>query len=141
MIADAVSSLAVITCAVLIGAFGWTILDPLVGLGITALIVFWAWGVLKDSAVILLEMAPSGLNVDMIEEDLKVVFPDIVRLTNTHLWCITSDMRVFSAHVIVRKTGSLDSEECIHRLRRYLHRKYKILETTVEIRFERGRET
>jgi cobalt-zinc-cadmium efflux system protein len=140
MIADAVSSLAVIACAVLIGAFGWTILDPLVGMGITALIVFWAWGVLRDSGIILLEMAPSGLNVDMIEENLKAAFPDIIRMTNTHLWSITSDMRVFSAHVVIRKTGSLDPEVWIHEVRRYLHKKYKIVETTVEIKFEKERE-
>jgi cobalt-zinc-cadmium efflux system protein len=58
MIADAASSVGVIIAAIVIYYTGWDIIDPLVSLMICAVIIFWAWGVLRESTRILLEAAP-----------------------------------------------------------------------------------
>lgn len=135
MIADAASSVGIIAAAVIILFTGWHFLDPLVSIGISALILIWAWRILKESAVILLEMAPSGLNVDAIAEDLKAQFEEIDHVENDHLWAITANMLVYTAHVHVRewKEGFSDCEDLLKRVRDYLHETYGILESTIQM--------
>ncbi len=99
MFADAISSVGIVIAALVIMYTNWIFIDPIVSIGISIIIVFWAWGVLKDSTRILLETAPKGLNIDMISEDLKKNFLEIRELHNIHLWSITPDMLVFSAHL------------------------------------------
>ena len=135
MVADAASSVGIVIAAIVIFLTGWNIIDPLVSLGISAVIIYWAWGILKDSTIILLEMAPRGLNTDIISDDLKSHFPEIKELFNVHLWTITADMLVFSAHVVVdQEQGNLVNQyNLIERINRYLSEKYRVIESTIQI--------
>lgn len=135
MIADAASSLGIIAAAVVIYFTGWTIIDPIVSIGISLAIVVWAWSVLSESAKILLEMAPAGLNVDTIIQDLKGRFPEIKELEHAHLWTITADMLVFSAHVLLDDThrSAVSQNELISRINAYLAGEYHIIESTIQI--------
>ncbi|UCG30480.1 MAG: cation transporter [candidate division WOR-3 bacterium] len=135
MIADAASSVGIVVAAVIIYYTKWNIIDPIVSIGISLVIVFWAWGILKESAKILLEMAPTGLNVDVVMEDLKNKFPEIKQLEHAHLWTITADMLVFSAHILLDDT--YQSAEAQNRLisdiNSYLASRYHIIESTIQI--------
>ena len=135
MIADAASSVGIVVAAIIIYYTNWNIIDPIVSIGISLVIVFWAWGILKESAKILLEMAPTGLNVDIIIDDLKNKFPEIIQLEHAHLWTITADMLVFSAHILLDDThqSAKDQNRLISKINGYLSRKYHIIESTVQI--------
>jgi len=134
MVADAASSVGIVAAAVVIHYTRWNILDPLVSLGISALIVRWSWGILKDSTKILLEIAPTGLNIDMITEDLKKEFPEIRRLYNRHLWTITAGMVVFSAHVELQDLpASVRPRMVVARMNDYLAHKYGFVESTIQV--------
>ncbi|HWH13411.1 MAG TPA: cation diffusion facilitator family transporter, partial [Miltoncostaeaceae bacterium] len=54
---DAAASLGVLVAGLLVLAFGWNVADPLIALGIAALILASARGVLRDSVLVLLESA------------------------------------------------------------------------------------
>jgi cobalt-zinc-cadmium efflux system protein len=135
MIADAASSVGIVVAAIVIFYTGWNIIDPLVSLGISGVIIYWAWGILKDSTIILLEMAPRGLNTDIISDDLKSHFPEIRELFNVHLWTITADMLVFSAHVLLNEAqeNSADQDTLIERINRYLSEQYQVIESTIQM--------
>jgi cobalt-zinc-cadmium efflux system protein len=139
LIGDAASSLGVVTAAVVIFYTAWNILDPLVSLGISALILYWAWGILRESTRVLLEMAPTGLNIDIIRDDLKTAFPEIEELYNMHLWAITSDMLVFSAHL--KAPHAADQANLLSRINTHLIERYNILESTIQIAPEAEYET
>lgn len=135
MIADAASSVGIVIAAVIIFYTGWNIIDPLVSFGISVIIIYWAWGVLKESTVILLEMAPTGLNIDIINDDLKNNFPEIKELFNVHLWTITAEMIVFSAHIKLHDTYELPTNQnkLLSKINEYLFKKYRIIESTIQI--------
>ncbi|MDH4211000.1 MAG: cation diffusion facilitator family transporter [candidate division WOR-3 bacterium] len=135
MIADAASSVGIVVAAIIIYYTKWNIIDPLVSIGISLVIVFWAWGILKESAKILLEMAPTGLNVDIIIQDLKKKFPEIKQLEHAHLWTITADMLVFSAHILLddKQQSAEAQNRLISKINSYLARRYHIIESTVQI--------
>jgi cobalt-zinc-cadmium efflux system protein len=141
MFADAISSVGIVIAALVIMVTNWTFIDPFVSIGISAIILFWAWSVLKDSTRILLESAPKGLDIDMISGDLKKNFSEIKDLHNVHLWSITPDMLVFSAHIQVNQsTTQGKQEEVISKINDYLLQKYNIIECTIQICTEEGSE-
>jgi cobalt-zinc-cadmium efflux system protein len=134
MISDAVSSIGIILAAVIILITGWSIIDPLVSLLISGLILYWAWGILKESSRILLETAPKGLDIDIIRDDLKKNFSEIKNLNNMHLWTIIPEMIVFSAHISLKEDqDNIDKEKLIADINRYLEKKYNIIESTIQI--------
>ena len=141
MFADTISSIGIVIAALVIISFGWTFIDPLVSIGISGIILFWAWGVLRDSTRILLETSPKGLNIDIISNDLKENFSEIQTLHNVHLWSITPDMLVFSAHVQLNQSKLQGKqEEVISKINDYLLKKYNIIECTIQICSENGSE-
>lgn len=135
MVADLVSSIGIVVGALVIYFTNWNIIDPMISIGISMLIIYWAWGVLKESGTILLEMAPRGLNVDAISSDLKAQFPQIETLNNVHVWTITSNMLIFSAHVTFDDSikHCEDHDPLITQINDYLNRKYHVIESTIQI--------
>ncbi len=129
MIADAASSMGIVGAAILIQITKWIILDPLVSIGISLVILVWAWNILRDSTRILLEMAPRALNVDIINDDLKARFHEIGRTYNSHLWTITPSLLVYSTHVQATSV----SGDLIPEITKYLFAKYNIVEATIQL--------
>jgi len=133
MIADAVSSVGIILAAVIIIYTKWNFVDPLVSIGISFLIIYWAWGILKESTRILLETAPEGIDINMISNDLKNQFPEIKSLSNVHLWTIIPEMVVFSAHMTLHDKKNIEKEKLVEKINGYLAKKYNIIEATIQI--------
>lgn len=134
LLADAASSVGVVGAAVLIYYLGWTIVDPIVSIGISIAILYWAWGVLKESGMILMEMAPggNGFDSDTIATDLMSRFPEISGVFSAHLWAITPDMLVFSAHIGF-KGGVKNPMSLMPRISRHLFERYRVIESTIQI--------
>ncbi len=136
MFGDAAASIGIVVVAFLI-IFNpdWKILDPIISIAISIVIFVWAIGILKDSTRILLEMAPKGFNVHMISNALKAQFEEVEEVFNPHLWTITPGMLVFSAHIkIANKNSNIEFQETlIEKLNDFLHEKFKIVESTLQI--------
>ncbi len=83
VIADAAVSVLVIVGLIMARAFGWLWMDPLAGIVGACVIASWAYGLVRDTGAILLDMNPdrkmSARVRDMIEQDGD-------RLTDLHLW-------------------------------------------------------
>src|SRR6266851_1429646 len=63
---DALSNIAILVGAVVIHSTGALWLDPALGLAIGALVLWSAWGILKESAHILLEGRPRGMQLENV---------------------------------------------------------------------------
>jgi len=134
MIADAASSIGIVIAAFIIMSTGFVILDPIVSLGISIVIIYWAYGILRESTRILLEIAPKGIDIDKISEDLKDNFPEITELYDAHLWTIIPEMLIYSAHIKLNHNIITENqEEYISKINEYLSKKYNIIESTIQI--------
>lgn len=135
MIADAAASIGIIIASIIISITGWSIIDPIVSIGISIIILFWSVGIIKDSTRILLEMAPKGMDIDTIKEDLMKKFHEIESLYNIHLWTITPEMLVFSCYLKPREEfyECQDMERLISKINEHLYGKYKIFEATIQV--------
>ena len=96
---DAVSTFGAILAGIGIRLTGWVWLDPLVSILIGLLILWNAWGIVRESVDILLESTPRDLDVDAMVSDLRQV--DGVRgVHDLHVWSITQNIPALSAHVL-----------------------------------------
>jgi cobalt-zinc-cadmium efflux system protein len=135
MVADAASSVAIVVAAVVIRGTGWVWLDPVVAMGIGLLIVLWAWSLLRESLRVLLEMAPKGRNVHQISSGLREHFPAILDTNHEHVWTITPDVVVFSAHL------TLDAEQVeprevdgwLRSVEAWLAERFDVRESTLQV--------
>jgi cobalt-zinc-cadmium efflux system protein len=134
MVADGSSSVGILLAAIIIFFTGWSFLDPFVSLLISLVILHWAWGILKESTIILLEMSPSGLNIEILKRDLKSKFSEINEMNHVHLWSITPDLRVFTAHV-KREPPSMNQKDLVIEINKYLLERFQIVESTIQIEY------
>jgi len=130
VLADLLGSVGVIVAAVVILLTGWTVVDPLVSLAIALLIVASAWSVLRDSAAILMEETPSGIDADAVARAIVSV-AGVTSVHDLHVWRITSGFDALAAHVLVGR-----GEDC-HGLRREielrLESEFDITHTTLQV--------
>lgn len=133
MFADTASSVVIIFGAIIVSYTNWYIIDPLLGIGISVLIFVWAWGLFKDSVNVLLETAPKGMNIDDISATLKKHLPEIVTISDMHVWEITSDMYSFTAHIQIDGLDYAKSKEVLEKINKVLDEKYSIQHTTIQL--------
>ena len=130
VLADLLGSVGVIVAAVVILTTGWVAADALVSLVIAALIGLSAWGIVRESTDVLLESAPSGIDVEELERALGSA-PGVVDVHDLHVWTITSGFVSLSAHVLVAR------EEDCHARRRELEAlladRFGIAHTTLQV--------
>jgi cobalt-zinc-cadmium efflux system protein len=127
--ADALSSIGVVVAAILILAAGWDAADPIASLAIAVLILAGSWRLLKDPVDVLLEAAPTGIDVSAVGEAMAAD-PDVVEVHDLHIWTVTSGFPALSAHVTVRR--GCDRDEVLRRLERMLHDEFEISHTTLQ---------
>ena len=74
-------------------------LDPLVSVLIGLLILYNAWGILRDAVDILLEGTPRDINVRNMVDDIIQV-DGVLGVHDIHVWSLTQNMRTMSAHIL-----------------------------------------
>ncbi len=83
VIADAAVSVLVIIGLFLARAFGWLWMDPLVGVVGSLVIASWAYGLIRDTGAILLDMVPDR---GMQEGVTRIIEAEGDQLLDFHVW-------------------------------------------------------
>ncbi len=84
VIADALTSVLAIAALILGSRFGWTFLDPLMGIVGGLVIAQWAWGLMRSAGSVLLDVVPSG--EDLPDEIRAAIETGEDRITDLHVW-------------------------------------------------------
>jgi cobalt-zinc-cadmium efflux system protein len=98
--ADTAGSVGVIVAAVVIATTGWDPIDPIVAAVIGVWILPRAWRLAAGALRVLLQVAPAHLDLGAIRSELMAL-PGVVDVHDLHVWTLTSEMDVASAHVMV----------------------------------------
>lgn len=85
VLADAATSVLAIAGLLAAGVFGWTWMDPAVGLVGTAVILRWAYGLIRDAGAVLLDTVPDP---DMAAAVRTLLETEGDRVTDLHVWRI-----------------------------------------------------
>jgi cobalt-zinc-cadmium efflux system protein len=133
ILTDLYGFIATAVAAVIILATGFDRADPIASLFIAGLLLYAAYGLLKQSGRVFLEAAPPGIDPDEIGRTLAG-HPGVVEVHDLHVWEVTSGFPALSAHVVVRA-----GDDC-HELRRVLQQivaeRFGISHTTLQVDHE-----
>jgi cobalt-zinc-cadmium efflux system protein len=100
VLADLLGSVLALAAGVVIWFTDFQQADPIASLLIAVMILPRSLVLLRDSAAVLLEIAPAGLDLDDVRRHLAEL-PGVVDVHDLHAWTITSGMPSLSAHVTV----------------------------------------
>ena len=133
-------SAGVIVAGITILLTGWTIVDPLLSVGIAVLIAIGAWRILRETTEILLEAVPKGVSMPGLVKDMKSV-EGIEDVHDLHVWGITSNMYALSCHALIADVPPSDSSVILHSLNTMLSEKYHIGHVTIQFECDPHQET
>ncbi len=100
MAADAAVSAGVVLAGLVILFTGWQWLDPMVSLGIVAVIVWGTWGLLRDSLSMSLAAVPPGLESKAVQDYLEAL-PGVASLHDLHIWSMSTTETALTAHLVM----------------------------------------
>lgn len=128
---DVGASAGVIIAGIVILLTGWTIVDPLLSIGIAALIAVGAWRILRETTDILLEAVPRGLSMPDLVSDMRKV-EGVQDVHDLHVWSITSDMYALSCHVMIDDMPQSKSSTILQSMNKMLGEQYHIGHATIQ---------
>ncbi len=137
---DVGASAGVIVAGIIIFLTGWTIVDPLLSVGIAVLIAVGAWRILRETTDILLEAVPKGLSMPNLVRDMKSV-EGIQDVHDLHVWSITGNMYALSCHALIADLAPSDSSAILQSLNTMLSEKYHIGHATIQFECDPHQET
>jgi cobalt-zinc-cadmium efflux system protein len=132
---NTISSVAVIITGFIALNTGITIVDPLVAFLIAGLVARSAYSIVRSSTHILLEGAPSELDMREILITLKHL-DGVVDVHDLHVWTISSGMDALSGHVVVRDQMLSESSKLLSKINTVLAERYNITHTTIQMESE-----
>jgi cobalt-zinc-cadmium efflux system protein len=130
VLADLIGSVAVLVSAAVTGLTEWSWVDPVAG----ALLGLWILprtGRLARHALrILLQAAPPHIDLAALARELAEL-PGVVDVHDLHVWTLTSEMEVASAHLMVR--AGVDSHGVLDQARVLLDQRYGVTHATLQV--------
>lgn len=104
---DALGSVAVLVAAVVIATTGWLRADAVVSIGIGLLILPRTLRLLRETAEVLLEATPRGLDLASVREHM-LALEHVHAVHDLHATQIATGLPVLTAHVVVDDSCFLD---------------------------------
>ena len=130
VVSDTLGSFGVIIAAIVWGITGWTWVDPIVGAVIGLFILPRAWRLGHEALLVLVQAAPARLDIPELQRELATI-AGVVDVHDVHVWTLTSEMEVATAHLMV--TVGTDSHAVLDQARQLLADRHGITHATLQV--------
>mgnify|MGYP001272809451 FL=1 len=107
MAADALVSVGVVASGIIITYTGWSIIDPIIGLGIAVVIIVSTWGLLHDSLRLSLDGVPVGIDAQKIQQ-IIMEQPGVENCHHLHIWALSTTETALTAHIVIDTITQLE---------------------------------
>jgi cobalt-zinc-cadmium efflux system protein len=131
---DMLGSGAALIAGLVILWTSWTPIDPLLSSIVAALMIRSGWRIARESAHILLEGTPDGLDEGLVEITLKASIPELEGIHHLHSWSLSDERPILTLHATL-KLGS-NSDQSIRNITRELHRAFNVSHATIQVEYE-----
>ena len=129
MLADTLVSVGVVVSGIVITHTGWTIIDPVIGLVVAAVILVSTWQLLSESLRMSVDAVPEGIDPDAVADMMQDV-EGVEGVHHMHIWSISTTETALTAHVVIADSSRMD--DITHRLKEVL-RTEGIAHSTIEL--------
>ncbi|MEP7114784.1 MAG: cation diffusion facilitator family transporter, partial [Ilumatobacteraceae bacterium] len=130
VVSDALGSIGVIVAAVIWGITGWNWVDPVIGAVIGVFILPRAWRLGREALQVLVQAAPARLDIPELQRELGTI-AGVVDVHDVHVWTLTSEMDVATAHLMV--AVGTDSHAVLDQARQMLADRHGITHATLQV--------
>jgi cobalt-zinc-cadmium efflux system protein len=131
VLSDILGSVGAIVAAVVIMATGWTPVDPILSVVVALLVLRGAVDVVRQSAHILAEGAPAGIDPDELGAALRQTVPEVTDIHHVHVWSLTTERPLATLHAAV--APGTDQDAVLAALLLTLRNRFGIGHATVQI--------
>lgn len=135
MLGDAVSAFGVVVAGTIVGVTGSTLADPVVSLLIAGMILYSSFGVLRESAAILLEGTPSGTDMPALITAIKNV-GGVLDVHDLHVWTVGPGVVACSCHIVVAEQSIREGQQVLRAVIHDLEHGFHITHSTVQVEVE-----
>ena len=129
---DIGASVGVVVAGAVILLTGWLYIDPLLSLGIAALIAFGAWGIVRETVNLLMEGTPTEVDLGQVTREITGT-ERVTGLHDLHVWALSSEETALSVHVVVGECPLSDAEHLVRDLEQRLCSRFDIGHTTIQV--------
>lgn len=130
VVSDMLGSIGVIVAAIVWGITDWSWVDPVIGAAIGLFILPRAWKLGRQALRVLVQAAPDRLDVPALQKELAGIV-GVVDVHDLHVWTLTSDMEVATAHLMV--AAGTDSHAVLDQARSLLAEHHGITHATLQV--------
>lgn len=131
VLADLAGSVGVVIAGAVIWFTGWQRADPVVSAAIAVAVLAGSVRLLRDTAHILLEGVPAGVNFEAVAEAVRSV-PGVLGIHDLHIWTICSNLLALSVHATVGACPAEERDRIVCEITDRLTKRFDIAETTVQ---------
>lgn len=135
MLGDTLSTAAVIVGGAVILLTGRAWVDPVLSLGIAALILWSSIAIVRETLNILLEGTPQGMSLDEIRVKLEAV-EGVEDVHDLHVWSLGSQTHALASHVTIADIPPSESQRILAEINAVLLRNFHIHHTTIQFEHE-----
>ncbi len=135
LMGDVLSTVGAVAAGIVIRFTGLNWLDPLVSIFIGALILWNAWGIVRESVNILMESTPADIDVVALVADIQQV-EGVCGVHDLHVWSITRGLRSLSAHILTEDIPVSAGAKIQAAVSTLLDHKYGIAHATLQLECE-----
>jgi cobalt-zinc-cadmium efflux system protein len=107
-------------------------LDPFVSVLIGFLILYNAWGILRETVDILLESTPRDVNVKILVDELKQI-NGVLGVHDLHVWSLTQNLRNMSAHILTDDLHISVGADIQRQISEIVYHRYNISHATLQL--------
>jgi cobalt-zinc-cadmium efflux system protein len=135
IVGDLLSSIGVIIGGIIISFTEWFVVDPILSLMIGLIILKGAYGVVKETAAILLGAVPKHVDLEKLIREVEAI-KGVESFHDVHVWTITSGLYALSGHVQIQDQRISESAQIMEDIKEYLTQRYHIGHTTLQLECE-----
>ena len=132
LMGDVVSTVGAILAGILIAFTHMNWLDPFVSVLIGLLILWNAWGILRETLDILLESTPRDIDMSRMVRDVMSI-NGVRGVHDLHAWSITQNLRALSAHILIDDVTIRTGAAIQRDINEMLSRRYRIGHATLQL--------
>jgi cobalt-zinc-cadmium efflux system protein len=135
MLGDAISAFGVVVAGILVAAMGAPLADPAVSLLIAGFILYSSYGVLRESATVLLEGTPAGVDMPAVVAAIKSV-TGVLDVHDLHVWMVGPGVVACSCHILVAEQSIREGQQVLRAVVHDIEHRFHITHTTVQVEVE-----
>jgi len=135
LLADSLSSVAVVIASIIIRIFNFYLIDPILTMIIGIYILRESYFIVRDTVNILMQSTPEGIDIMEVKCAIEGI-PEVYNLHHVHIWQMTDRDIHFEGHIdVCDDFRTSEVAGIIKKIEDLLAEKFSINHTTIQVEF------